>query len=139
MATSPPGDELKGSLRNFVNWLKIEFWPTLDTSSWPTRTCPAISQPRSFANQQLLSWLRSSFGANGQQSVIAGARSCQGSTVAARAAADRPLTVHLSFQLRNPAALTKLLADIQDPASPQYHHWLTPQEFDARSRLAPES
>lgn len=28
--------------------------------------------------------------------------------------------------------LTKLIADQQDPRSPQYHHWLTPAEFGAR-------
>lgn len=30
------------------------------------------------------------------------------------------------------AALEKLIADQQDPRSPQYHHWLTPAEFGAR-------
>ena len=30
------------------------------------------------------------------------------------------------------AALEKLLADQQDPASPQYHRWITPEEFGAR-------
>ena len=29
-------------------------------------------------------------------------------------------------------ALNKLIADQQDPRSPQYHHWLTPAEFGAR-------
>lgn len=29
-------------------------------------------------------------------------------------------------------ALKKLIADQQDPRSPQYHHWLTPREFGAR-------
>ncbi len=29
-------------------------------------------------------------------------------------------------------ALKKLIADQQNPRSPQYHHWLTPQEFGAR-------
>ena len=48
------------------------------------------------------------------------------------AAANHPLTVHVSFALRNRAALTKLLSNLNDPASPQYHHWLTPAEFEAR-------
>ncbi len=48
------------------------------------------------------------------------------------AAANHPLTVHVSFALRNRAALTKLLSELNDPASPQYHHWLTPAEFEAR-------
>ncbi len=34
--------------------------------------------------------------------------------------------------LRNRAELEKLLAAQQDPASPQYHHWLTPESFAAR-------
>jgi len=29
-------------------------------------------------------------------------------------------------------ALRKLIADQQNPRSPQYHHWLTPAEFGAR-------
>ena len=50
----------------------------------------------------------------------------------ARAAADRPLTVHLSFRPRNRKALAQLLTDLQDPASRQYHRWLTPQQFSSR-------
>ena len=50
----------------------------------------------------------------------------------ARAAADRPVTLHVSFQLRNREALSKLLMDLQDPSSPQYHRWLTPEEFDSK-------
>lgn len=34
------------------------------------------------------------------------------------------------------AALEKLLADQQDPASPQYHRWITPEEFGARFGMA---
>jgi hypothetical protein len=34
------------------------------------------------------------------------------------------------------AALTKLLHDLQDPASPSYHQWLTPQSFGDRFGLA---
>ena len=52
-------------------------------------------------------------------------------------AATRPLTVHVTFQLRNREALTKLLGDLQDPSSPQYHHWLTPKEFAARFGRTP--
>jgi subtilase family serine protease len=43
-----------------------------------------------------------------------------------------PLEMHLTMALRNPAELTRLLADQQDPASPDYHRWLTPDEFTAR-------
>ena len=36
---------------------------------------------------------------------------------------------------RNQGELDALLAGQQDPASPDYHRWLSPQEF--RSRFAP--
>ncbi len=49
-----------------------------------------------------------------------------------RAAGDKPLDLTIFFALRNQAALDKLLADQQDPSSPQYHRWLTPDEFAAR-------
>jgi len=40
----------------------------------------------------------------------------------------------LSFRMRPEAKarLEQLLIDQQDPASPSYHHWLTPDEFGAR-------
>lgn len=44
----------------------------------------------------------------------------------------RPLTMALTLKLRNPAALDQLLAAQQDPGSPNYHQWLTPDEFAAR-------
>jgi len=61
-----------------------------------------------------------------------GNHTAEAANLFARAAADRPLTVHVAFALRNQAALAKLLSDLNDPASPQYHHWLTPAEFEAR-------
>src|SRR5579884_4274974 len=35
------------------------------------------------------------------------------------------------------AALAQLLADQQDPASPNYHHWLTPEEYAGRFGVSP--
>ncbi len=58
-------------------------------------------------------------------------------SLSARAASDRQLTIHVSFQLRNRAALSKLLTGLQDPASPEYHRWLTPAQFNARFGRAP--
>src|SRR5665213_3354991 len=46
--------------------------------------------------------------------------------------ASQSLNIHISFATRNPAALSKLLADLQNPASPNYHKWLSPKEFDTR-------
>ncbi|HEY2149026.1 MAG TPA: S53 family peptidase, partial [Pirellulales bacterium] len=48
------------------------------------------------------------------------------------ASPSQPLAMHLTMALRNRAELTRLLADQQDPASPEYHRWLTPAEFTKR-------
>ena len=52
---------------------------------------------------------------------------------------DRPLTSVTVFFSRTDAqaaALTQLLADQQNPASPLYHQWLTPQQFGAQFGLS---
>ena len=36
------------------------------------------------------------------------------------------------------AALTQLLRDQQDPASPSYHQWLTPEQFGSRFGVSDE-
>ncbi len=61
----------------------------------------------------------------------------EAASLSARASSDRQLTLHVSFRLRNRGALAKLLNDLQDPASAQYHRWLTPAEFDARFGRTP--
>ncbi|MBI3758453.1 MAG: hypothetical protein HY269_01705, partial [Deltaproteobacteria bacterium] len=53
-------------------------------------------------------------------------------TMTSPADAGRALNIQISFAPRNPAALAKLLADLQNPASPNYQKWLSPKEFDAR-------
>lgn len=42
------------------------------------------------------------------------------------------LTLVLSRAPEQEAALEQLLADLQNPASPNYHHWLTPEQMGAR-------
>jgi kumamolisin len=42
------------------------------------------------------------------------------------------LTLSIAFFPRNPDALAQLLHNIADPASPDYQHYLTPVQFDAR-------
>lgn len=42
------------------------------------------------------------------------------------------LRLTISLPLRNEAALDSLLADIYNPASPNFHHYLTPEQFDAQ-------
>ena len=51
---------------------------------------------------------------------------------AAAASPSQSLAMHLTMTLRNRAELTRLLADQQNPASPEYHRWLTPDEFTGR-------
>ena len=51
---------------------------------------------------------------------------------AAAASAPQPLAMYLTMALRNRAELARLLADQQNPASPQYRQWLTPDEFTSR-------
>src|SRR3981081_3556653 len=69
-------------------------------------------------------------------------------TVAARALAandlgsapgDRTLsslTLRFNMSAAQQADLTQLLLDLQDPSSPSYHQWLTPQQFGARFGLS---
>jgi len=54
-----------------------------------------------------------------------------------QATAARPLNIYISFAPRNPADLVKLLADLQDPASPRYHQWLLPATFNAKFGRTP--
>ena len=42
---------------------------------------------------------------------------------------NRQLQLAISLQLRNQSALTKLLREQNNPLSPDYHHYLTPQQF----------
>jgi subtilase family serine protease len=49
-----------------------------------------------------------------------------------RADANLPLNMPITFALRNRAELERLLSDLQNPTSPQFHHWLSPAEFNRR-------
>jgi len=60
-------------------------------------------------------------------------------TPAGRAPAGLPMErmlMHLNSSPEQAAALQQLLAEQQDPASPQYHAWLTPAQFGERFGLA---
>ena len=46
-----------------------------------------------------------------------------------RLASSTNLDLAISLPLRNQDALTNLLQQQYSPASPQYHHWLTPEQF----------
>jgi len=49
-----------------------------------------------------------------------------------RADADRPISLTLTLDLRDRAGADALIAAQQDPASPLYHQWILPEEFQAR-------
>lgn len=48
------------------------------------------------------------------------------------APASERLKLAIGLPLRNQSDLTNLLEQLYDPASPNYHHYLTPEEFTAR-------
>ncbi|MGH7931905.1 MAG: protease pro-enzyme activation domain-containing protein [Candidatus Binataceae bacterium] len=45
---------------------------------------------------------------------------------------DRVIQMEVNFAKRDKAQFDELMRAIQDPKSPEYHHWLTPQEIHAR-------
>jgi subtilase family serine protease len=51
---------------------------------------------------------------------------------AASASPSRTLTMHLTMALHNRGELERLIADQQNPSSPEYHQWLMPDEFTNR-------
>jgi subtilase family serine protease len=51
---------------------------------------------------------------------------------AAAASPSQPLAMRLTMAIRNSDDLARLLADQQNPASPEYHRWLTPDAFTSR-------
>ena len=42
---------------------------------------------------------------------------------------DQAAQISISLKVANPAAVKQLIADQQDPHSPSYHAWLTPEEY----------
>src|SRR5450755_1010673 len=46
--------------------------------------------------------------------------------------ADTRLNLAIGLPLRNQAAMESLLKEISDPASPNYRHYLTPEQFTER-------
>jgi subtilase family serine protease len=45
---------------------------------------------------------------------------------------DKVIPLEIEFAMRNKPQFDQLMRDIADPHSPQYHHWLTPEEMHAR-------
>ena len=52
-----------------------------------------------------------------------------------RLAATNRLQLAIGLPLRNQAALARFLNDLYNPASPVFHHYLTPAEFTLRITL----
>jgi subtilase family serine protease len=72
-----------------------------------------------------------------QTVAIKGDHSVTDSMLTSSAPTDLPLTIRLSLKLRNPKQLKQLLEDQQNPASPRFHHWLTPAQFEQRFGRTP--
>ena len=53
-------------------------------------------------------------------------------TAVGRMASTNRLSLAIGLPLRNPEALTNLLQQIYDPASPSFRHYLTPEQFTQR-------
>jgi hypothetical protein len=51
---------------------------------------------------------------------------------------SHPMTLSIGFRPRNQAALNRLLQNQHDPSSPDYHHYLSPEEYQARFGPTPE-
>src|SRR5215813_336505 len=47
-------------------------------------------------------------------------------------APDKEVRMLISFDISDHEGLNRLLADIYDPSSPEFHHWLTPKQFGKR-------
>ncbi len=67
-----------------------------------------------------------------QSVAIAANHSPEAASLTARAAATRPIDIHIILALHDEAVLDKLLDELHNPASPNFHHWLTPAEFNRR-------
>ena len=77
---------------------------------------------------------RSAAAVVGSRNTLSGHVPAVVSTLTATGPLDPATTLHLAIGLpvRNQAALDSLLAQIADPASPNYRHYLTPEEFTAQ-------
>jgi kumamolisin len=51
---------------------------------------------------------------------------------APEAPSEKVMTMELEFTVHNQAELDKLTAEINDPRSPRYQQWLTPEEMHTR-------
>lgn len=64
--------------------------------------------------------------------LLAGAATAAPLTIVGKPAATSAMSFEVALPLRNVDQLNELLTALHDPASAQYHHWLTPAQFAAR-------
>src|SRR5271166_4107444 len=75
-----------------------------------------------------------------QMAVLAGNRPLEATTIRplGQVEATRPLKMEVTLALRDKDGLERFIDDQQNPDSPLYHQWLTPQEFTARFGPTPQ-
>lgn len=71
---------------------------------------------------------------SGDSAILKGNHPPEATTLVPRGDADpnRRLSMEIRFAVRNKAQLDQLLAEQQNPASPNFHHWLATGEYDRR-------
>src|SRR5262245_34316341 len=65
-------------------------------------------------------------------------RGLQNARLIGREDSGRQIAVILTLDLRDKAGVDALIAAQHDPSSPQYHQWVSPEEFQARFGPLPE-
>ncbi len=87
-----------------------------------------------FAGIALIATLARPAGAADSATLLEGNHPDEAAGVVGETAASgwQPLAMHVTMALRNRAELSRLLDAQQDPASSEYHRWLTPDEFTSR-------
>jgi subtilase family serine protease len=107
------------------------------TADYQTNIISGVtSNPASAATLQVppvVGWVDATFGQAAQRQVLGGHipqvvknRNLQS---VSRLSSSQRLHLAIGLPLRNKEALDRLLQQIYDPASPQYRHYLTPQQF----------
>ena len=66
-------------------------------------------------------------------------RAAEKAIILGRASSTQSVTFSVYLPLQNRDELEQLLTSLNDPDSPAYHQWLTPEQFDARFALSPSS
>jgi len=68
----------------------------------------------------------------GSRTPLSGNHPAEAASLGSHAPADQVLSIDIAFAPGNRAELRRLLSELQDPASPRYHRWLTRAQFESR-------